>query len=122
MKTCIEYTLNVYKAEYNEFQLRYIRENYTVITETENVLTIAGEQTELENIMENCFASDEKFKESFPEYITKKERELQTLVKLNALKSQIQTVLLEAIKDDCADSEIFHKFQEFYIHEFVNKD
>lgn len=122
MKTCIEYTLNVYKAEYNEFQLRYIRENYTVLTETDNVITISGSKSKLEKIMKNCFVSDEEFKETFPEYITKKERELHTLVKFNALKSQIQTALLEAINDNCTDSEIFNKFQEFYIHEFDLKE
>lgn len=120
MKTTIEVTLRIYKAEYNEFQLRYIREHYEVLDETDNVLTIAGEQHELENIMENCFASDEKFKESFPEYLTKEERELQTLEELNAIKSQMATVLCKAIKNDCTDSELFRKMQNIYLHELLN--
>lgn len=120
MGTKTELTLRIYKDEYNEFQLRYIAEHYKVIDETDKVLTIAGEIHELENIMENCFASDEKFKESFPEYLTQKERELQTLAELNTIKTQMATILLRAIKNKCTDSELFHKVQDFYLHELNN--
>ena len=54
-------TLNIYKDEYKASHLGYLREAFTVESETPKVITISGTQTDLERAMMGMYTNDELF-------------------------------------------------------------
>lgn len=111
------YELRIYKNEYSERQLAYIRKHYTVVNETEKVLSIESTEDEINKIQSAMFRTDEQFKKIFPEYMTKVDRELYTAAKLAELKSHIADTLLDCINNGDTDSEEFASVRSFYLHD-----
>lgn len=111
------YELRIYKNEYSERQLAYIRKHYTVVGETEKVLRIESTEDELDKVQSAMFRTDEQFKAVFPDYMTKAERELYTATKLAELRSHIADTLLDCINNGETDSEEFANVRSFYLHD-----
>jgi hypothetical protein len=115
----MEYSLNIYKNEYQEAHLAFIRKHFTVSDETEKVLTIVGIDYKLEKVMSGMFATDEQFKALFPDYQTEKERQEWTRKELADLKDTIARTLCRIINDGDMNNPLFDKFRSFYLNELT---
>lgn len=115
----MEYSLNIYKNEYQETHLAFIRKHFTVSGETEKVLTIVGNDSQLEKVMSGMFATDDQFKAIFPDYQTAKERAEWTNKELADLKDNIATTLCHIINQGNIDNPLFVKFRNFYLNELT---
>lgn len=113
----MEYSLNIYKNEYQEAHLVFIRKHFTVSDETEKVLTIVGIDYKLEKVMSGMFATDEQFKALFPDYQTEKERQEWTRKELADLKDNIATTLCRIINQGDINNPMFEKVRKFYLSE-----
>lgn len=113
----MDYSLRVYKNEYAELHLSFIRKAFKVNFETEKVIEIVGEQELIEKVMSGMFCTDEQFKAIFPEYQTRKEREEWTSKELENLKATIATTLCRVINQGEPSGELFIKFREFYLNQ-----
>ena len=108
--------LRVYKDEYNASQLTYIRDNFEVVTESENVIMISGSETRLEDLMSLTFSTDEKFKQLFNDYLTKEERIENTKKEIHHLADEFRNSLLEIINNGIAGSK-FVELRKIYFSE-----
>lgn len=115
----MEYSLQVYKNEYGVRHLNFIRKTFTVSGETEKVLTIIGEEVELEKVMSAMFLTDEQFKAIFPDYQTEKECQEWTCKQLADLKDNIAKTLCHIINDGDTNNPLFAKFRSFYLNELT---
>lgn len=113
----MDYSLRIYKNEYDEHHLNFIRKIFKVNLETEKVVEFVGEQELLEKVMSGMFCTDEQFKAIFPEYQTRKEREEWTSKELENLKTTIATTLCRIINHGEPSGEQFTKFHNFYLHQ-----
>lgn len=113
----MDYSLRVYKNEYAELHLNFIRKAFKVNFETEKVIEIVGEQELIEKVMSGMFCTDEQFKAIFPEYQTRKEREEWTNKELVNLKTTIATTLCRVISQGEPSGELFTKFRDFYLNQ-----
>lgn len=115
----MEYSLNIYKNEYQEAHLAFIRKHFTVSGETEKVLTIVGIDYKLEKVMSGMFATDDQFKAIFPEYQTATERAEWTNKELADLKDNVATTLCRIINQGNINNPLFVKFRNFYLNELT---
>ena len=90
-------SLRIYKNEVSESRLNFIRRTFTVFEESENVLSVEGSEEDIVKLYDNCLLSDERFKQAFPNYMTRAERAEYTLKKVEEVKSYVQNALLEII-------------------------
>lgn len=86
-------TLRIYKNEYESRHIDFIRTNFTVVEESENVLAIAGTEEILNNVMQGMMTSDEQFKAIFPDFRTLAERQAYTDEQICATKKSLQNTL-----------------------------
>ena len=112
----MQMSLRVYKDEYNASQLTYIRDNFEVVTESENVIMISGSETRLEDLMSLTFSTDEKFKQLFNDYLTKEERIENTKKEIRHLADEFRNSLLEIINNGIAGSK-FVELRKIYFSE-----
>lgn len=113
----MEYSLRIYKNEYQAAHINFIKGVFEVVEESEKTLTIVGDETMLEKAQSGMFTTDEQFKAIFPEYVTIAERQAITRKELEALKDQIATTLCRCIRDGVADGVMFNKMRDFYLNE-----
>ena len=118
MKTTknMQMSLRVYKDEYNASQLTYIRDNFEVVTESENIILISGSEARLEDLMNLTFSTDEKFKQLFNDYLTKEERIENTKKEIHHIADEFRKSLLEIINNGIANSD-FVKLRKIYFSE-----
>ena len=113
----MEYSLRIYKNEYAELHLNFIRKAFNVNHETEKVIVIVGEEEQLEKVESGMFCTEEQFKALFQEYQTRKEREEWTKKELEALKMTIANTLCHIINQGEPSGEQFTKFRDFYLNQ-----
>lgn len=116
MGTTKNMSLRVYKDEYNASQLTYIRDNFEIVTESENVILIAGSEARLEDLMSLTFSDDEKFKQLFNDYLTKEERIENTKKEIHHLADEFRKSLLEIINTGIAGAK-FVELRKIYFSE-----
>ena len=92
----MQMSLRIYTNEYNANQLRYIRDNFEVVTETTNVIIISGSESRLEDLMSLTFSTDEKFKQLFNDYVTEEEM-IENTKKIHHLADEFRNSLLQII-------------------------
>lgn len=112
----MQMSLRIYKNEYNDNQLRYIRNNFEVVTESENVILISGCEARLEDLMSLTFSTDEKFKQLFNDYLTKEERIENTKKEIRHLADEFRNSLLQIINNGIAGAE-FVELRKIYFNE-----
>ena len=112
----MQMSLRVYKDEYNANQLRYIRDNFEVVTETTNVIIISGSSSRLEDLMSLTFSTDEKFKQLFNDYLTEEERIENTKKEIRHLADEFRNSLLHIINNGIAGAE-FVELRKIYLNE-----
>ena len=118
MKTTknMQMSLRVYKDEYSENQLRYMRNNFEVVTETTDIILILGDESRLEDLMSLTFSTDEKFKQLFNDYLTEEERIENTKKEIRHLADEFRNSLLKIINNGIAGSE-FVELRKIYFSE-----
>lgn len=112
-------TLNIYKDEYKASHLDYLRNAFTVESETEKVVTISGDQAELEKAMMGMFNNDEQFKSLFPGFLTEKERILNTRREMKHIADEMRDTLLRIINNGVIGND-FMELREMYF-KFQNR-
>ena len=112
-------TLNIYKDEYKATHLDYLRNAFTVESETEKVVTISGDQAELEKAMMGMFNNDEQFKSLFPGFLTEKERILNTRREMKHIADEMRDTLLRIINNGVIGND-FMELREMYF-KFQNR-
>lgn len=110
-------TLNIYKEEYKESHLEYLCKTFSVESETEKVVTISGNQAELEKAMMGMYSNDEGFKSLFPEFITEKERIENTKKEMKHLADEMRDTLLRIINNGVVGND-FMELRELYFTKF----
>ena len=110
-------TLNIYKDEYKASHLGYLREAFTVESETPKVVTISGTQADLERAMMGMYTSDEQFKSLFPEFISEAERIENTKNEMKHLADEIRDTLLRMINYGVIGKD-FVELREIYYNKF----
>ena len=70
-------TYRMYKDEFSNRVLNFVKEDarFTIVKESEKVLTILGDEKNLEKLMQCMYLSSEGAKKIFPEIITAREAE-----------------------------------------------
>ena len=109
-------SLRVYKGEYNASQLTYIRDNFEVVTESENVILISGSETKLDDLMSLTFSDDENFKKLFNDYLTEEERIENTKKEIHHLADEFRNSLLKIINNGIANAD-FVELRKIYFSE-----
>ena len=112
----MQMSLRVYKDEYSENQLRYIRNNFEIFTESANFIIISGSESRLEDLMSLTFSDDEKFKQLFNDYLTEEERVENTKKEIRHLADEFQKSLLQIINNGIAGAE-FVELRKIYFNE-----
>ena len=112
----MQMSLRIYTNEYNANQLRYIRDNFEVVTETTDVILILGSSSRLEDLMSLTFSDDEKFKQLFNDYLTEEERIDNTKKEIRHLADEFRNSLLQIINNGIAGSE-FVELRKIYFNE-----
>ena len=112
----MQMSLRVYKDEYSENQLRYIRNNFEIFTESANVIIISGSESRLEDLMSLTFSTDEKFKQLFNDYLTEEERVDNTKKEIRHLADEFRNSLLQIINNGIAGAE-FVELRKIYFNE-----
>ena len=112
----MQMSLRVYKDEYSENQLRYIRNNFEIFTESANVIIISGSESRLEDLMSLTFSDDEKFKQLFNDYLTEEERIDNTKKEIRHLADEFRNSLLQIINNGIAGGE-FVELRKIYFNE-----
>ena len=112
----MQMSLRIYTNEYNANQLRYIRDNFEVVTETTDVILILGSSSRLEDLMSLTFSDDEKFKQLFNDYLTEEERIENTKKEIRHLADEFRNSLLQIINNGIAGAE-FVELRKIYFNE-----
>ena len=115
-KENMQMSLRIYKDEYSENQIRYIRNNFEVFTESENVIIISGSESRLEDLMSLTFSTDENFKQLFNDYLTEEERIDNTKKEIRHLADEFRNSLLQIINNGIAGAE-FAELRKIYFSE-----
>ena len=115
-KENMQMSLRIYKDEYSENQLRYIRNNFEIFTETENFIIISGSESRLEELMSLTFSTDENFKKLLSDYLTEEERADNTKKEIRHLADEFQKSLLQIINNGIAGAE-FVELRKIYFNE-----
>ena len=116
MKTA---TLRIYKNEIDATRLAYIRKHFALFMESPKVLTVQGDEKEMEKLY-SCYLLDENgFKAVFPDYLTYSERVRYTEKLCEGIKNYYRDVLCEIIASGEITPE-FMRLREIYLKE-LNK-
>lgn len=115
-KENMQMSLRIYKDEYSENQLRYIRNNFEIFTESANFIIISGSESRLEDLMGLMFSTDEKFKQLFNDYLTEEERIENNKKEIHHLADEFRNSLLLIINSGIADDD-FVKLRKIYFNE-----
>lgn len=110
-------TLNIYKDEYKASHLDYLRKAFRVEGETARVITISGEQADLERAMMGMYSNDDNFKSLFPAFLTEYERIENTKNEMRRLADEIRDTLLRIINNGVIGND-FMELRELYFTKF----
>ena len=112
-------TLRIYKSEIDATRLAYIRKSFSVFMESPKVLTVQGEEKEMEKLY-SCYLLDENgFKAVFPDYLTQAERVRYTEEMCKKIKNDFAAALCHIINNG-ERTEEFWRLREIYLNE-LNK-
>ena len=114
--TNMQMSLRIYKNEYSEYQFRYIRNNFEVFRESENVIISSCSESRLEDLMSLTFSTDEDFKKLFNDYLTEEERIENTKKEIRHLADEFRNSLLQIINNGIAGAE-FVELRKIYFNE-----
>ena len=115
-KENMQMSLRIYKDEYSENQLRYIRNNFVVFTESENVIIISGSESRLDDLMSLTFSTDEQFKNLFNDYLTEAARIENTKKEIHHIADEFRNTLLQIINNGIAGAD-FVELRKIYFNE-----
>lgn len=113
-------TTRIYKNEYKVNHLDFIRKTYNVVSESDNVVVISGDEKELEKAMMGMFNTDEQFKGLFPAFQTERERKAYTQQQIKQLADVMRNTLLNIINNGIICDDFF-ELRELYLNKFINK-
>lgn len=111
-------TLRIYKDEYKENQISFLRKAFTVIEETVKVVIIDGSENQLENVMACMYCTDEKFKSYFPNFITESERKQYTAGQIKRFKNEMRDTLCRIASNGYVGRE-FIELRKIYFENFA---
>lgn len=106
-------TLRVYKNEYQPSQISYLSQHFEVVEESATILTISGNEEELDKVMSAMFSTEEEFKSIFPKFRTEADRKAYTDQLYQDTVHIIQTNLLQMINHGVVDTQ-FEKLRATY--------
>ena len=113
MKT---FTLRIYKNEIDATRLAYIRKHFAIFMESPKVLTVQGDEKEMEKLYSCYLLDDNRFKAVFPDYLTYTERVRYTEEKCESIRDYFRNTLCEIISNGERTDE-FMKLREIYLNE-----
>ena len=111
-------TLRIYKDEYKENQISFLRKAFTVVEETVKVVIIEGSESLLENVMACMYCSDEKFKAYFPNFRTESERKEYTTEQIKQCKNEMLNTLCRIATNGYVGRE-FIELRKIYFENFA---
>lgn len=110
--------VRVYKDEYKDSHLSYLKETFEVIEETAKVVVISGTEKQLENVMSCMYCTDEEFKAHFPGFMTESERKEYCIEQIKRLKNEMLDTLCRIAGSGYVGDEFF-KLRKVYFDNFV---
>lgn len=109
-------TFRIYKDETDAARLAFIRKNFSIYEESENVLTVEGSKDDILKLYDNYLLSDAQFKEAYPEYMTYTERVAYTEKMCECIKNYFRSTLCEIINNGEETPE-FARLRKIYLNE-----
>ena len=100
-------TLRVYKDEYSSSQIEYFRNAFHVVEETHKVLTISGEESDLDKVMSCMHTGEAEFKAVFPDFLTTEDRRHNTMDLAKKCHNEMQDTLLKMIHEGLITDPLF---------------
>lgn len=100
-------THRVYKDEYSGAQIQYMRNAFVVVEESTRVLTISGEETDLDKVMSCQHTGEAEFKAVFPDFLTTEDRKNNTMDLAKECFTVMQDTLLKMIDKGLVSDPLF---------------
>lgn len=114
-------TTRIYKNEYQPNHVDFLKSTFTVVDESENILTISGDAASLERAMCGMFNNDDQFKSLFPSFQTMAERTAYTRECYHTAVKAVQTELLNMINHGVVNDDFFRLRELWQQMESKNK-
>lgn len=111
-------TIRIYKDEYKENQISFLRSAFAVVEETVKVVIISGAESQLENVMACMYSTDEKFKSYFPDFRTETERKQYTAEQIKQCKNEMLNTLCRIASNGYVGQE-FIELRKIYFENFA---
>ena len=100
-------THRVYKDEYSGAQIQYLRNAFVVVEESTRVLTISGEESDLDKVMSCMHTGEAEFKAVFPDFLTLEDRKNNTMDLAKECFTVMQDTLLKMIDKGLVSDPLF---------------
>lgn len=100
-------THRVYKDEYSGAQIQYLRNSFVVVDESTRVLTISGEESDLDKVMSCMHTGEAEFKAVFPDFLTLEDRKNNTMDLAKDCFTVMQDTLLKMIDKGLVSDPLF---------------
>lgn len=100
-------THRVYKDEYSDAQIKYFRNAFDVVDESPRVLTISGEESDLDKVMSCMHTGEDEFKAVFPDFLTTEDRKNNTMDLAKSCFAVMQDTLLKMIDKGLISDPLF---------------
>ena len=100
-------TLRVYKDEYTSSQIDYLRNAFSVVDESPRILSISGEESDLDKVMSCMHTGEAEFKAVFPDYLTTEDRKNNTMDLAKDCFTVMQDTLLQMIDKGLISDPLF---------------
>ena len=100
-------TLRVYKDEYTSSQIKYFRNAFYIVDESTKVLTISGEESDLDKVMSCMHTGEAEFKAVFPDFLTTEDRARNTMDLAKKCHDEMQDTLLKMIDKGLITDPLF---------------
>ena len=109
-------TLRIYKNEIDATRLAFIRKNFAVFEESEQVLTVEGSKDDILKLYDNYLLSEAQFKAAYPEFMTYSERVAYTDKMCECIKNYFRDALCEIMANG-EETEEFRRLRKLYLNE-----
>ena len=100
-------THRVYKDEYSDAQIQFFRKSFCVVDESPKVLSISGEESDLDKVMSCMHTGEAEFKAVFPDFLTTEDRKNNTMALAKDCFTVIQDTLLKMIDKGLITDPLF---------------
>ena len=100
-------THRVYKDEYTSSQIDYLRNAFSVVDESPRVLSISGEESDLDKVMSCMYTGEAEFKAVFPDFLTTEDRKNNTMDLAKKCLDEMQDALLKMIDKGLVTDPLF---------------